>query len=391
MIVKRTLFDKIEPYLQSPEAIIVTGMRRTGKTTLLSHFFNRVPPGNKLFLDLENPVNRKVFEDPNYEAVKRSFEVLGLDLSKQAHIFLDEIQFARSAPSVVKYFIDHYATKFFLSGSASFYLKNMFSETLSGRKYIFELFPLSFREFMGFKNAALHIPGHGESFAARDFEILSPYYDEYMYYGGFPGVVLKSRTEEKERALDDIFTSFYQQEVVQLGDFRKNRLIRDLILLLAERTGSKIEIQRLSRELGLSRPTLSGYLAFLEGTYLIKTVRPYSRGLDTELRKLPKVYFCDSGLAGRLARLDEGHLFENSVFQSLRAEGEINYYQRKNGAEIDFIVDKSHAYDVKTTAAEADVRALKRVAEELKLHPGGVISRNFSPLSGVRYGFTLEN
>jgi predicted AAA+ superfamily ATPase len=389
VIVKRSLFGKIDPYVESPEAIIVTGMRRTGKTTLLSYFFDRVAPGNKLFLDLENPINRKLFDEPDYEAVKRSLELRGLDLSKKAHVFLDEIQFARSSPSVVKYLLDHYAVKFFLSGSASFYLKNMFAETLAGRKFIFELFPLNFREFMGFKDPAIRVPERGEPLAENDITMLAPYYDEFLRYGGFPGVVLKMRAEEKERALDDIFTSFFQQEVLQLGDFRKNDLLRDLILVLAERTGAKVEVQRLSRELGLARPTLAGYLAFLEGTYLIKLVRPFSRGMDAEIRKLPKVYFCDSGLAGRLARLDAGSVFENSVFQSLRGAGELNYYQRKNGAEIDFIIDKKRAYEVKTTASAADVRALNKISAELQLETNAVISRNYSPVPGVEYGFTL--
>jgi predicted AAA+ superfamily ATPase len=340
MIIERTVFKQIDPYVDSPEAIIVAGMRRTGKTTLLQHYFGRIPTDNKLFLDLENPVHRKSFEEPNYEKIKFALEVLGLDFSKKAYVFLDEIQFAKALPSVVKYLGDHYGAKFFLTGSAGFYLKNLFSESLAGRKFLFEIHPLSFREFVAFKGSPIRLPDRRLGITPAVFDLISPYYEEFVRFGGFPGIVLKSSAEKKERALDEIFTSFYQQEVVQLGDFRKNEVIRDLILLLAERTGSKLELQKLSRELGISRPTLTEYLAFLEGTYLIKTIRPYSRGRDSELRRLPKVYFCDSGLAGRLARLDAGHLFENSVFQSLRAQGELNYYQKKNGAEIDFILDK---------------------------------------------------
>jgi predicted AAA+ superfamily ATPase len=389
MIVKRSLFRSIDPYIESPEAIIVSGMRRTGKTTLLAHYFDLIPSSNKLSLDLENPVNRKIFEDPNYDGIKHALEIRGLDFSKRPYIFLDEIQFARSAPSVVKYFIDHHGAKFFLTGSASFYLKNVFSESLAGRKYIFELHPLSFREFMDFKGSPIKIPERGVEIKAQDFELISPYYEEFIRYGGFPGVVLKSRAEDKERTLDDIFTSYYQYEVLQIGDFRKNEVIRNLILLLAERTGSNLEVQRLSRELGLSRPTLSAYLAFLEGTYLIKTIRPYSRGLDSELRRLPKIYFCDSGLAGRLAQLDAGHLFENSIFQSLRSQGDLHYYQKKNGAEIDFILDQKTAYEVKKTANAADVRALNKITGALKLQYGAVISRGYAPIPGVEYGFAL--
>ena len=146
MIKPRFIFKKIEPYLNSPEAIIINGMRRVGKTTVLAYFYDYIASKNKIFIDLENPINRKYFEEDNYEQIKISFEVLGIDFSRQAFIFLDEIQFVKKLPSIIKYFIDHYKVKFFLTGSASFYLKNLFTESLAGRKYIFELFPLSFKK-----------------------------------------------------------------------------------------------------------------------------------------------------------------------------------------------------------------------------------------------------
>src|SRR4030042_451962 len=160
------------------------------------------------------------------DKVKPSLEVLGIDFTRKAHIFLDEIQFVRTLPSVVKYLIDHYQAKFFLTGSASFYLKNLFSESLSGRKYIFELFPLTFREFLDFKDSALKIPENPQDITRPVFESISPLYGEYLRFGGFPGVVLKTSAAEKAMALDHMFTSFFQWEVLQLGDFRKNAMIR---------------------------------------------------------------------------------------------------------------------------------------------------------------------
>jgi len=389
MIKSRTLFKAIEPFMESPEAIIVSGMRRTGKTTLLRYFHDRIDSGNKLFLDLENPLYRKYFEEGNYERIRLTFEALGLDFSKKSYLFLDEIQFVRNLPSVAKYLLDHYGVKFFLSGSAGFYLKNLFSETLSGRKYIFELYPLSFREFLDFKDSPIRIPDTTSAISRSFFDTVSPLYEEYILYGGFPGVVLKMSTEEKKKALDEIFTSFFQQEVIQLGNFRKNDVVRDLILLLAQRTGSKIDIQKLSIDLGVTRRTLYDYLAFLEGTYLIKTIRPFSRGRDSEIRKMPKVYFCDSGLADRLARIDIGILFENSVFQNLRLKGKLNFYQRKTGVEIDFILDGTAAFEVKATPQEADIRRLKLLAEELGFKDWKVLSKNYCSLADVIFGFML--
>jgi hypothetical protein len=387
MLFPRAILNDIENYLATPEAVIVTGMRRTGKTTLLNLIQDLIKSDNKLFLDLENPLNRKYFEADDYEKIKSTLEFLGVNFTSRPYFFLDEIQFAKNLPSVIKYFIDHYKAKFFLTGSASFYLKNLFTESLAGRKVIFEIFPLTFREFITFKQSPLKIP-EDTHISEPVFETIGRLYDEYIRYGGFPQVVLKNSAAEKADALNDIFTSFFQLEVLQLGDFRRNDIIRDFMLLLMQSTGSKIDIQRISRDLKISRPTIYNYLAFLEGTYFIKTVRPFSRGRSTEVRKMPKVYICDTGLANHFSRLDEGHLFENSVFQNLRIKGDLNYYQKKSGVEIDFILDKTYAYEVKINPQESDLRRLKQLSTELGLQ-GTMISKNYSILDNVVYGFML--
>src|SRR4030067_604023 len=274
MIYPRTIFSEIERHLDTSEAVILTGMRRTGKTTLLTLIRDRLKTDNKLFLDLENPLNRKYFEEEDYEKIKSTLEFLGLSFRKRSYILLDEIQHVRALPSVVKYFIDHYKVKFFLTGSASYYLKNLFVESLAGRKVIFEVFPLTFREFLAFKQSPFKIP---ETAVTRPvFASIDRLYEEYMRYGGFPEIVLKEDAKEKGKAIEDVFTSFFQLEVLQLGDFRRNDVIRDLMLLLMQSTGSKLDIQRISRDLKVSRPALYDYLAFLEGTYFIKTIRPFS-------------------------------------------------------------------------------------------------------------------
>ena len=385
----RFLYSKIEKYLNSPEAVIITGMRRTGKTTLLHFIYDRVESGNKVFLDLENPLNRKYFEDENYENIRSALHVLGINFNKQAFIFIDEIQFVKSLPSVVKYFIDHYKVKFFLTGSASYYLKNLFAESLAGRKYIFELFPLSFREFLVFKGLDLIIPEDVSAVTKPICELIAPSYEEYIVFGGFPGVVLKDSVEEKIKALDDIFTSFFQLEVQQLGDFRRNNVMRDLMLLLAQRSGSKLDILKLSSELGVSRHTLGTYISFLEGTYFIQTIKPFSKGRDTEIRKMPKVYLCDTGLANRLARLDGGALFEGSVFHNLKLKGEVAYYQKKSGVEIDFVADKKIGYEVKVWPRGQDVTKLHGLCRDLGLSECWIISKNYSKLDNIMYGFML--
>lgn len=391
MLIERYIFLKIKPYINSPEAIVITGMRRVGKTTLLRQIMEEIKSENKIFLDMENPATRKYFEEENYETILNNLRFLGMDTGKKGYVFLDEIQFLKNIPSVVKYLSDHYKIKFFLSGSSSFYLKNLFSESLAGRKYIFELFPLSFREFLRIKGAKINIEAVKKeiSLSHAVFESINRYYDEYLLYGGFPAVAQIESVQEKKKALEDIFSSYFQLEIIQIGDFRKANVVRDLMLLLMERTGAKIDIQKLSRELRVSRETISNYIAFLESTYFISLIRPFSRNRDTEIRSMPKFYLCDSGLANQFSRVSEGALFENAVFNALRESGEVNYYQKKSGVEIDFIIGKKYAYEVKINAYEQDIKKLAALSKELKLKDYRIISRKYSPLEHVRYGFIL--
>ncbi len=389
MLKERLLFNQIKKHIDSPEAIVITGMRRVGKTSLIRFIYDKIDSDNKIFLDLENPLNQKYFEEENYEKIKSTIEFLGVDFTRKSYLFLDEIQLLKNLPSVIKYLIDHYKVKCFLTGSASYYLKNLFAESLVGRKYLFELFPLDFKEFLSFKESNIKLPDNPDNISKPIFDTISNLYEEYLLFGGFPEVVLKKNISEKKKSLEDIFTSYFQLEVLKLGDFRRNDKIRDLILLLMQRVGTKLDIKKLSRELSVSRPTLHQYISFLEETYFIKTIRPFSKGKDIEIRKIPKVYLCDCGLVNNFAKLDEGALFENSIFQNLRIKGEVNYYQKKSGAEIDFILNKDTAIEVKINPSKQDAKKLSKIADELGIKKAVIVSKRYSDLKDIKYGFFI--
>ena len=273
-----------------------------------------------------------------------------------------------------------------MTGSASFYLKNLFSESLAGRKFLFELHPFNFQEFLALKGNDLIVPKMPTQFLWQKF---NSFYEEYLEFGGFPEVILKTNKQEKIKALQEVFSSYFQMEVKQLGDFKKDEKIRDMLLLLAERVGSKLDVQKLSQELGVARETVYQYLAFLEGTYFIHTIKPFSQSRDIEIRKTPKIYLCDCGLANQIAKLNRGSLFEQAIFQGLKPKGEINYYQRKSGAEVDFILNKKFAFEVKITPQQSDLNGLARVCHEIGIKDYKLISLNYSKLSKVMYGFEV--
>lgn len=286
--------------------------------------------------------------------------------------------------------MDNYDIKFFLTGSVSFYLKNFFTESLTGRKYLFELYPLNFEEFLKFKGADIQIPKTSSDITQPMFDTVNVLFDEYVNYGGFPEVVLQSSADAKNKYLDDVFTSYFQLEVMRLRDFRKNTVIQELILLLMQRVGSNLDISKLASELGISRLTLMDYISFLEGSYFISLVKPFSGSRDIEIRKSPKIYICDTGILNHFAKIDDARLFENCVYNLLKTRGKkVNYYKRKSGVEIDFIYDEKTAIDVKLNAAQGDLNKLKRVSDELKLKEAFLVSRKYSTKDLVRYGFTL--
>lgn len=390
MIIKRDIFKKIKPCLNSREAIIITGMRRTGKTTLLKFIFDKITSTNKLYLDLENPLYQKYFDEEDYEKIKFNLEMKGLNFQQNSYLFLDEIQLVKNIPQVIKYLYDHYKIKIFLTGSSSFYLKNLFSESLAGRKYIFELFPLNFKEFLLLKGEKLIIPQANKKISQAVFNTFARYYEEYLKFGGFPGVVIKDSFQEKKMALYDIFSSYFQLEVIQLGDYKNTSVIRDLILLLMQRIGSKLDIQKIAMELGVSRPTIYNYLAFLEGTYFIKSVKPYSKSKDVEIRGLEKVYFCDSGIVNNSTQVSEGALFENNIAQLLWPRGELHYYQRKSGLEIDFILNRKLAIETKLRASKQDLKKLREITKKLEIKKSLIVSQKYSNIQDVCYGFNIE-
>ena len=397
-MIKRRLYYELQKYLNSKEALVITGMRQVGKTTLLKQIYDEIDSQNKLFLDLENTLTQQIFEEMNYDRIDIQLRKLvksGKD--DKCYLFLDEIQNVKNLPSVIKYLSDHFNYKFFLTGSVSFYLRNLFSESMTGRKFLFELFPLSFSEFLEFKRVKYTKPKLDETIDKTFFEMIQPLFQEYIEYGGFPGVVLADSYRSKEAKLNEIFSSYFQKEVILFSDFRKNTIVRDLMILLLRRTGQKVNFSKLGSELGVSRITLNDYLSFLEGSFFIKLVRPFSRNKDVEIREMPKIYTVDSGLANILGKASFGSVFENAVFHELYIKKKgvedirfsLNYYQKKSGQEIDFVLNKETAIEVKEIADYRDVERLKRLADKLELEESFAVSYNYSKDERIKYGFQL--
>jgi len=387
MYIDRKLFNDLLPVLEDKEILVITGMRRVGKTTLLQRLYDHIPSSNKLMLDLENPLNQLLFQERDFDQILINLRASGLTSNEKMYLFLDEIQTVPEIVQAIKYLFDHYDIKFVLTGSSSFYLKNLFPESLAGRKYLFELYPLCFEEFLGFQQVQASFASSWKEKDANKTKYLSEkyhkYYLDYLQYGAFPQIALIADIEKKKRSLIDIFNAYFDKEVAQLADFKYLNKFRDLMFLLMKRVGSRMDITKLSQECGISRDTVYAYLTFLEKTYFMDFLSPYSLNVDREISGSRKPYFADHGILQIMQAVPTGTVLENAIMTQLRVRAsKVQYYQKRNGKEIDFILDQQVALEVKETGTPSDYAELKKTCEVLGIKEFYIVTLNYVDLPG---------
>ncbi|MGL4629724.1 MAG: ATP-binding protein [Leadbetterella sp.] len=374
----RTIFSELKKHLYKPQITVITGLRRVGKSTALRFLLEEVNHTNKTYIDLEKIENRILFSEKSYTTIESGLKSLGLDFSSNCVIAIDEIQLVPESVSVVKYLYDTYGIKFLLSGSSSYYLKNHFSESLAGRKRIFEMYPLSFQEFLIFKGIplveveAIKQNTFNEFIYAR----YKPHYEEFIQYGGFPEVVLSDSKEDKIAYLKDVINAYIELDIKLLSDFKMSNELYKLIQLLAARVCSRLDVSKLSSISGINRNKVNDYLELLEYTYFIHRIPPFTKNKDKEISGQSKLYFADTGVLQILAQVGSGQVFENVVALQLKSKGNIAYYQRKTGQEIDFILNEGIGIEVKETPSDRDLKVLTQRCIELEIKETMLIARH---------------
>ena len=385
---ERTLYKALKSHLTERPATVITGMRRVGKSTLLKQLLDIVPGKNKIYLDLERIENRQIFKQPTTKEMELFLETMGIDVTKKCTIALDEIQLLPDIVSIMKYWYDTYRVKFIVTGSSSFYLKNRFSESLAGRKQIFELNPLSFDEFLRFKgiDVTTYKRFAFQNYLEGFYNQFKSSYSEFIKFGGFPEVTLISKPQSKKAMLQDILNAYIDMDVKILSDYSLNDELYKLIRLLSARVGSKMDASKLASVAGINRNKIANYLNLFEQTYFLTKLTPFSNNTDKEISQQPKYYFSDSGLLNLMEEQETGKIFENTVVnQFLRLDKVVNYYQKKSGQEIDLIWKENSAIEIKTTPTKSDADALSNRAKSLNLkkqfliglHPPGNDFKDF--------------
>lgn len=335
-VLKRDVFDEIKSYLGTNNIIVLHGARQVGKTYILYYLQDYIQKKKKettYYIDLEDSRYLEIL-DRGPESFKNF--LLGEGIEGEATIFIDEIQYLENPSSFLKLIADHYRNiQLVVSGSSSFDIKSKFSDSLVGRTVNFEIFPLSFNEFLRFKNVKTAMVSK-----------LTDLYKEYIAFGGYPKIVLDNNVKRKETYLQQIIDTYIRKDIKDLAGVRDTKKFNDLLKILASQSGQLLKVSELADITKLAVQTVNYYLEILEETYIIKLVSPFSTSAKVEVGKTPKVFFYDTGILQmlwlkKLQNGDIGNIFETSVFSELvkkYGRTNINYWRNKNMNEIDFIL-----------------------------------------------------
>ena len=379
---KRLILDKITKYLSTNEIIILHGARQVGKTTILLYIQDQLNAKQEktYFIDLEDSRYLRILDNGVEEFIKhlkeQGFEVVE-NANKKVFVFIDEIQYLINPSSFLKFIADHYPQiKLIVSGSSSFNIKNKFKDSLVGRTIDFEIFNLSFTEFLDFKNYYFNI---NDNHTEKKINELINFYEEYALYGGYPKIVLTPELEMKEKYLQQIIDTYIKKDIRDLAEIKDISKFNQLIELLASQSGRLLNMTELSNTIKLAKTTIERYLFLLEQTYIIRLVRPYHNNLRSEISKTAKIFFYDSGLMQmlwlkQLSKELLGQIFETSVFSELVKKygvEKVAYWRSLDKKEIDFILKKAESIlpiEVKINFAQFHDTAVNHFIKKHKIN-----------------------
>lgn len=324
-MIKRILEDKISGKIGLGKAIILIGPRQVGKTTLINHILKNK---KHLFLDGDDPTVRNILTNPNTEQLR---SIIG----KNNIVFIDEAQRIENIGITLKIITDQFKhVQLFVSGSSAFELKNKTSEPLTGRKWKFDLFPISWSEYeedIGFLRSEQNL-------------------ELRIRFGMYPDVI-NNKGDEIE-ILKQLVDSYLYKDILAFSGIRKPEVLEKLLRALAFQIGSEVSYNELSKLLGVDKNTVSTYIDILVKGYVIFKLPSFSRNLRNEIKINQKIYFIDTGVRNMIignfnafeSRTDFGLLWENFLIseriKKLKYSGSLAQYyfwRTKQQQEIDYI------------------------------------------------------
>lgn len=335
-------YADLGPFLKPNKVLVLYGPRQVGKTTLLKHYLGTSPWKHRL--DFGEDVRiQEIFQSRDFRALKEY--AAGYEL-----LAIDEAQKVRGVGEALKILVDQVpGIRIIATGSSSFDLAGQVGEPLTGRKITLTLYPVAQMEL-----AELFTP----------FE-LRERLEDFLIFGGYPEVAATQENKEKTRLLTEIASSYLLKDILAFDRVKSSKVLLDLLRLLAFQVGSEVSLSELAQKVGLDYKTVGRYLDLLEKSFVIFTLRGFSRNLRNEMTKKAKYYFFDTGIRNALIanfnrpalRNDIGQLWENFLLmermksQAYRASP-VNYYfwRTWQAQEIDLIEEREgrlFAYEFK--------------------------------------------
>lgn len=343
-MITRLLEKIIKEKVDYTKAIIVLGSRQTGKTTLLSGITAEMK--NVLFLNCDNPIVRQQLENGNYETL---LQLIGTNKV----LFIDEAQRVKNIGLTLKIILDQIKNiQLFISGSSAFELANEMNEPLTGRKWEYILYPISWQEFES---------NVGYLTAIQQFE-------NRLIYGMYPEII--NRKGEEQEVLQQLSSSLLYKDILSHSGIRKPDVLEKLLRALALQVGSEVNFNELSSMLGIDKNTVNTYINLLEKTFVIFRLSPLSRNVRNEINTSRKIYFYDNGIRNALIsnfsplefREDKGALFENfMISERIKAlhyhkiYSNIYFWRTTQQQEIDYIEERNgrlYAFEFKYSAGK---------------------------------------
>jgi len=323
----REIQKSIESRLFKGKLIIIYGARQVGKTTLIKNIGN-LYLDRSIYLNCDEPDIRLALTDATSTKLKNL-------VGQKKMVLIDEAQRVKNIGLTLKLFADEIKdVQVIATGSSSFELSNIINEPLTGRKYEYHLFPISLREL-------------SSTFGWLETERLL---EERIIYGMYPEVILK--TEEKKNLLKEITRSYLFKDILSYDGIRKPEVLEKLLAILAAQIGSEVSYNELSNTVGVDKDTITKYIDILERAFIIFRLNPFSRNIRTEITKMRKIYFYDTGVRNALIsnftnldrRNDKGALWENFLIiekmkmnQALDLDVKRYFWRTSQQQEIDYI------------------------------------------------------
>jgi uncharacterized protein len=367
---ERDVHKQLAKYVELRQMIALTGLRRTGKTTLMLKLaYDRMKAGfdrkNVVYFSFDEFRERDV-----REVLQQYAQLMDRDLNSGKYLLLlDEIQKIDDWENKVKTVYDNFKNiKIIVSGSESLFVRKKSKESLAGRIFEFKVKPLNFREFLRFKDFKDPNPLLHKQELLRLFR-------EYMSIGAFPELVNVKDNEIINRYLKEtVMEKIIYKDIPAIFPIKDPSVLERIFRSILDTPGQLIEINKFSQELGISRRVLSLYMHYLEASYLILKLYNFSRNRKKMERKLKKYYAAVPALAliGKKDALSFSKAFENVIALELDAEF---FWRDPYKNEVDIVLTGSKIVPIEVKyGSDTDVTGLQRFMKKFGVDKGYIVS-----------------